>query len=121
MADKDGNKLAKDYGIGTPPPARTFHVKGLEYKDWGMQTRLAKIFQDDGHTIMLAFDHGYIMGPTAGLKRLDLVIPKMVAKCQHKTNHRNDEANNGRFIVTNNQMIDCIRQNKKCNRAHKDT
>jgi len=78
MADKDGNKLAKDYGIGTPPPARTFHVKGLEYKDWGMQTRLAKIFQDDGHTIMLAFDHGYIMGPTAGLERLDLVIPTLM-------------------------------------------
>ena len=78
MADKDGNKLAKDYGIGTPPPVRSFRIKGLEYKDWGMQTRLAKIFQDDGRTIMLAFDHGYIMGPTAGLERLDLVIPTLM-------------------------------------------
>jgi len=78
MADKDGNKSAKDYGIGIPAPAQTFHVKGLGHKDWGMQTRLAHIFQDDGRTIMLAFDHGYIMGPTAGLERLDLVIPPLM-------------------------------------------
>jgi len=78
MADKDGNKLANHYGIGTPPTVRSFRIKGLEYKDWGMQTRLAKIFQDDGRTIMLAFDHGYIMGPTAGLERLDLVIPTLM-------------------------------------------
>ena len=59
MADRDGNKLAKDYGIGIPAPAQTFHVKGLGHADWGMQTRLSHIFQDDGRTIMLAFDHGY--------------------------------------------------------------
>ena len=28
-----------------------------------------------GNTVMLAFDHGYIMGPTAGLERIDVVIP----------------------------------------------
>lgn len=78
MADKEGNKLVKDYGIGIPAPAQTFPVKGLGHKEWGMQTRLAKIFQDDGRTIMLAFDHGYIMGPTAGLERLDLVIPTLM-------------------------------------------
>jgi putative autoinducer-2 (AI-2) aldolase len=78
MADRDGNKLAKDYGIGIPAPAQTFHVKGLGHADWGMQTRLSHIFQDDGRTIMLAFDHGYIMGPTAGLERLDLVIPPLM-------------------------------------------
>ena len=27
---------------------------------------------------MLAFDHGYIMGPTAGLERIDLVIPPLI-------------------------------------------
>ncbi len=78
MADKEGNKLAKDYGIGVLPPSQDFHVKGLAHKEWGMQTRLSKIFQDDGRTIMLAFDHGYIMGPTAGLERLDLVIPPLL-------------------------------------------
>ena len=33
MADKEGNVIAKDYGIGIKPPAQTFHVKGLE-KGW---------------------------------------------------------------------------------------
>lgn len=28
MADKEGNVIAKDYGIGIKPPAQTFHVKG---------------------------------------------------------------------------------------------
>lgn len=27
MADKDGNIIAKDYGIGIKPPAQHFHVK----------------------------------------------------------------------------------------------
>ena len=30
-----------------------------------------------GNTVMFAFDHGYFMGSTAGLERLDLVIPKL--------------------------------------------
>lgn len=78
MAEKEGNKTAKNYGVGTPPPDQTFHVKGMGHADWGMKTRLSKIFRDDGHTVMLAFDHGYIMGPTAGLERLDLVIPELM-------------------------------------------
>ena len=78
MADKDGNILAKDYGIGIKPPLQTFPVKGHQSAGWGMQTRLSEIFSDDGRTIMLAFDHGYIMGSTAGLERLDLVIPPLM-------------------------------------------
>ena len=66
MADKEGNIIAKDYGIGIKPPAQTFHVKGLGHAEWGMKTRLSHIFAEDGRTIMLAFDHGYIMGSTAG-------------------------------------------------------
>ncbi len=78
MADKDGNILAKDYGIGIAPPERKFPVKGMSSVGWGMQSRLATIFGDDGRTIMLAFDHGYIMGSTAGLERLDLVVPPLM-------------------------------------------
>ena len=78
MADKDGNILAKDYGIGIKPPLQTFPVKGHQSAGWGMQRRLSEIFSDDGRTIMLAFDHGYIMGSTAGLERLDLVIPPLM-------------------------------------------
>ena len=43
-----------------------------------MKARLSQIFAADGRTIMLAFDHGYIMGSTAGLERLDLVIPPLM-------------------------------------------
>ncbi len=39
--------------------------------DWGMKNRLSKIIKPDtGHTVMLAVDHGYFMGPTSGLEKL---------------------------------------------------
>ncbi len=76
MADKDGNTLEKDYHRETPFAQSSFPVKGASNLDWGMKDRLARIFNPkDGRTVMLAFDHGYIMGPTSGLERLDLVIP----------------------------------------------
>lgn len=40
-----------------------------------MQSRLARIFRpESGRTVMLAIDHGYFQGPTAGLERVDLSI-----------------------------------------------
>ena len=78
MADKDGNKLAKDYHENVRQMNQTFHVKGNDHADWGMKDRLSRIFNpESGRTVMLAFDHGYIMGSTAGLERLDLVVPKL--------------------------------------------
>ncbi len=75
MADKDGMKLAKDYGLDKPQQSKSFHIKGMDHVDWGMKDRLSRIFRPDtGKTVMLAFDHGYIMGATAGLERLDLAI-----------------------------------------------
>ena len=80
MADKDGNKIAKDYQTEVAFGRKGgFHVKGMEDTDWGMKTRLSKIFRPTtGNTVMLAFDHGYFMGSTAGLERLDLVIPPLI-------------------------------------------
>lgn len=80
MADKDGMKIAKDYHTETAFGKQGgFYVKGMADADWGMKTRLSNIFQPrSGHTVMLAFDHGYFMGSTAGLERLDLVIPPLV-------------------------------------------
>lgn len=79
MADKEGMKIAKDYHTNTPFAKQGgYYVKGLNDVDWGMKTRLSRIFQEkSGHTVMLAFDHGYFMGSTAGLERLDLVIPPL--------------------------------------------
>lgn len=43
--------------------------------DWGMKNRLSKIIKPkDGHTVMLAVDHGYFMGPTTGLEKLDKMV-----------------------------------------------
>lgn len=78
MVDKIGNILAKDYGLDRPAEQKSFYVKGAENCGWGMKDRLARIFDPkSGRTVMLAFDHGYIMGPTAGLERLDLAIPPL--------------------------------------------
>jgi putative autoinducer-2 (AI-2) aldolase len=75
MADKDGMKIAKDYGLDKPVERQAFHVKGMDHVDWGMKDRLSRIFRPDtGKTVMLAFDHGYMMGATAGLERMDLSI-----------------------------------------------
>ena len=79
MADIEGNRQAKEYGIGIPVQRKLFHVKGADHLDWGMKNRLAQIFnQQSGKTLMLAFDHGYIMGSTAGLERLDINIPPLI-------------------------------------------
>ncbi|KMZ55081.1 3-hydroxy-5-phosphonooxypentane-2,4-dione thiolase [Dorea sp. D27] len=80
MADVDGLKVAKNYHVDEPFAKNGgFHVKGMQDVDWGMKKRLSKIFQpESGHTVMLAFDHGYFMGSTAGLERLDLVIPPLM-------------------------------------------
>jgi putative autoinducer-2 (AI-2) aldolase len=43
--------------------------------DWGMKNRLSKIIKPkDGRTVMLAVDHGYFMGPTSGLEKLDMIV-----------------------------------------------
>lgn len=37
---------------------------------WGLQNRLARIIRPEtGHTVMLAVDHGYFLGPTTGLEQ----------------------------------------------------
>lgn len=79
MADNIGNKAAHDYHLDVPAVQEGFYVKGAAHCDWGMKTRLARMFNPkSGNTVMLAFDHGYIMGPTAGLERIDLVIPPLI-------------------------------------------
>ena len=75
MADAVGNKAAKDYYLDVPVVDNGFFAKGLGNTDWGMKNRLARMFRpESGNTVMLAFDHGYIMGSTAGLERLDVTI-----------------------------------------------
>jgi 3-hydroxy-5-phosphonooxypentane-2,4-dione thiolase len=79
MADIIGNKNAKDFSENVPFANNgNYHVKGANNYDWGMKDRLSRIFNpNSGKTVMLAFDHGYFMGPTSGLERLDLLIPRL--------------------------------------------
>jgi putative autoinducer-2 (AI-2) aldolase len=81
MADADlaqggeGKSFAPDVPQKTPG----FFLKGSAHLGWGMKNRLSRIFDPkSGRTVMLAFDHGYIVGPTSGLERMDLAIPPLI-------------------------------------------
>ena len=79
MADMDGFKEAAAYGLDKPQKSEQFFLKGNENQGWGMKNRLARIFNPKtGHTVMLACDHGFIMGPTSGLERVDLTINPLI-------------------------------------------
>ena len=77
MADKDNVKEGKEFHINSPQENKPFFLKGSGALDWGMQNRLAQIFNpESGRTVMLAFDHGYFQGPTTGIERIDInIIP----------------------------------------------
>ncbi|MBT8365033.1 MAG: 3-hydroxy-5-phosphonooxypentane-2,4-dione thiolase, partial [Deltaproteobacteria bacterium] len=79
MPDMDGNKEVKQYHADIAQKTEGFFLKGSNSLEWGMKDRLARIFNPvSGHTVMLAFDHGYIMGPTSGLERMDLTIVPLI-------------------------------------------
>jgi putative autoinducer-2 (AI-2) aldolase len=43
--------------------------------DWGLKNRLSRIIKPEtGHTVMLAVDHGYFLGPTSGLEKPEKTI-----------------------------------------------
>ncbi len=79
MPDMDEIKEAKQYQPDIAQKTEGFFLKGSNSLEWGMKDRLARIFNPvSGHTVMLAFDHGYIMGPTSGLERMDLTIVPLI-------------------------------------------
>jgi 3-hydroxy-5-phosphonooxypentane-2,4-dione thiolase len=75
VADIDNVKDTKNFYLDVPVKAESFFAKGSNSLDWGMQNRLSRIFDKaSGRTTMLAIDHGYFQGPTAGLERVDVNI-----------------------------------------------
>lgn len=79
MADASGNKIAKNYYTDVPVKNEGFYLKGLNGYDWGIKDRMTRMFNPkSGRTVMLAFDHGYIMGPTAGLERMDITVTPLI-------------------------------------------
>jgi putative autoinducer-2 (AI-2) aldolase len=47
--------------------------------DWGMQNRLARLIQEDGHCFFLPIDHGYFQGPTSRLERPGETIKPLIS------------------------------------------
>jgi 3-hydroxy-5-phosphonooxypentane-2,4-dione thiolase len=75
VPDVDDLKDTKNFHLGVPVKQEAFFLKGSNALDWGVQSRLARIFSPaSGRTLMLAIDHGYFQGPTAGLERVDVNI-----------------------------------------------
>jgi len=79
MPDMDEIKEASQFNARIAQKTQGFFLKGSNSLEWGMKDRLARIFNPvSGRTVMLAFDHGYIMGPTSGLERMDLTIVPLI-------------------------------------------
>lgn len=79
MADLDDLREGADFCLGMAQVQTNFHVKGAENQSWGMKDRLSRIFNPEtGKSVMLACDHGFIMGPTSGLERIDLSIVPLI-------------------------------------------
>ena len=79
MADLDDIRDGREYGVGVAQRTDGFFLQGSNNLDWGMKDRLSRIFNPaTGRTVMLAFDHGFIMGPTSGVERIDLSIVPLI-------------------------------------------
>jgi len=79
MADLDDIRDGKNFGLDTPAENQKFYLKGCDNIGWGAKDRMARIFRPDtGRSVMLAFDHGFLMGPTSGLERIDLNIVPLI-------------------------------------------
>ncbi|HEY7430581.1 MAG TPA: 3-hydroxy-5-phosphonooxypentane-2,4-dione thiolase [Streptosporangiaceae bacterium] len=75
MADTDDPTGGARFQASVPVRGTAFGLKGCGSLDWGMQSRLARVFRPStNRTVMLAIDHGYFQGPTTGLERVDLSI-----------------------------------------------
>lgn len=49
--------------------------------DWGMENRLARLIQPDGHCFFLPIDHGYFQGPTSCLEKPGDTIKPLLSYC----------------------------------------
>lgn len=46
--------------------------------DWGMENRLGRLIQSDGHCFFLPIDHGYFQGPTRKLEKPGVTIKPLI-------------------------------------------
>ena len=79
MADLDDIREGNNFGLGIEASNDGFYLKGMNNTDWGLKNRMSRIFnKKSGNAVMLAFDHGFLMGPTSGLERIDLNIAPLI-------------------------------------------
>jgi len=82
MADLDNVTESKHYHFDVPMKAERFFLRGSGALGWGLQNRFSRIFDPkSGRTVMLAIDHGYFLGPTTGLERVDVDIVPLLPQC----------------------------------------
>jgi 3-hydroxy-5-phosphonooxypentane-2,4-dione thiolase len=75
MADTENLTAGRSFQADVAQRHEPFSLRGCGSLDWGMQSRLARIFRPaTSRTVMLAIDHGYFLGPITGLERVDLSI-----------------------------------------------
>jgi 3-hydroxy-5-phosphonooxypentane-2,4-dione thiolase len=75
MPDTEELTTGARFAASVPARQQAYDLKGCAALDWGMQSRLARIFRPaSGRTVMLVIAHDYFQGPTTGLERVDLSI-----------------------------------------------
>ncbi len=55
--------------------------RGFKDMDWGMENRLSRLIQPDGHCLFLPIDHGYFQGPTTKLERPGETVKPLLPYC----------------------------------------
>ncbi len=82
MPDVDSLREAKQFYTDVPMRSEPFFLRGSNSLDWGMQNRFSRLYNPkSGRIVMLAIDHGYFMGPTTGLERVDVRILPILPYC----------------------------------------
>ena len=82
MPDVDNLSEAKQFYTDIPMKSEPFFLRGSNSLDWGMQNRFSRLYNPvSGRIVMLAIDHGYFMGPTTGLERVDVRILPILPYC----------------------------------------
>ena len=82
MPDVDNPTEAKQFYTDVPMKSEPFFLRGSNSLDWGMQNRFSRLYNPkSGRIVMLAIDHGYFMGPTTGLERVDIRILPILPYC----------------------------------------
>ena len=82
MPDVDNLSEAKQFYTDVPMRSEPFFLRGSNSLDWGMQNRFSRLYNPkSGRIVMLAIDHGYFMGPTTGLERVDVRILPILPYC----------------------------------------